>query len=151
MQITILRYNHLPNSTQGARFVDGRLICYTCEDQAQPGGKIAGETRIPPGVYPLTLRTEGGMHKRYAARFAWHRGMLWLQGVPGFEWVYIHVGNTHDHTEGCILVGEMPGRPECAEASVSQSVKAYARLCALVHAATDNGEPVTVRVEEVYP
>jgi hypothetical protein len=32
--------------------------------------------------------------------------MLWLQNVPGFEWIYIHTGNTEGHTDGCPLIGD---------------------------------------------
>ncbi|KKK90217.1 hypothetical protein LCGC14_2725280, partial [marine sediment metagenome] len=34
-----------------------------------------------------------------------HEGMIWLQNVPGFKYIYIHCGNDDDDTDGCILVG----------------------------------------------
>lgn len=72
--------------------------------------KVAGETRIPAGKYPLQLRTEGSKTKRYAERFPdMHKGMLWLQDVPDFTYVYIHIGNRAEDTEGCILVGMRAG------------------------------------------
>lgn len=47
------------------------------------------------------------MAKRYDAAYSDidHSGMLWLQDVHNFEWVYIHTGVNDDHTSGCILVG----------------------------------------------
>lgn len=81
------------------------VVCGTLEDEHRDE-KVAGETRIPAGRYEIKLRTDSPMADKYRARYGeWHRGMLWLQNVPGFEWVYIHTGNTDDHTEGCILVG----------------------------------------------
>lgn len=114
-------------STIGALFFDGKFICFTCED-AHHKIKVPGKTRIPAGVYKIDVRNEGGLTKRYAARFPdIHKGMLWLRDVPGFEWIYIHVGNTHRHTEGCILVGE--GATCNPDKNATQaSAKAYRRL-----------------------
>jgi len=29
-----------------------------------------------------------------------------LQDVPNFQYVYIHIGNDDDHTDGCLLVAD---------------------------------------------
>lgn len=114
-------------STAGALFVDGKFMCWTLEDGFR-AEKVAKETRIPAGAYRIKLRTEGGMHPRYQARFGnLHQGMLWLQDVPNFEWVYLHVGNTHEHTEGCILVGEGVNARH-GDMSLQASRDAYRRL-----------------------
>lgn len=82
------------------------FLCLTLEDIEREGAKVFGSTAIPRGVYELGLRTEGAMHPKYAQRFpAWHRGMIWLQDVPGFEYVYLHIGNTARDTLGCVLLG----------------------------------------------
>ena len=99
------------------------------------------ETRIPAATYRITLRDEGGMTGRYAKRFPeFHRGMLWLRDVPGFEWIYIHLGNTDDHTSGCILVGRQPrmtpGKPLFLGASKPAYVNLY-RQCVDAAAADD--------------
>lgn len=85
--------------------------CFTLEDGYRIP-KVRGETRIPPGDYRCTLRTDGGMHEKYSREFATiHRGMLWLRNVPGFQWIYLHCGNEVDDTEGCILVGAQASIP----------------------------------------
>ena len=125
-------------STVGALFVDGEFLCWTLEDgfRAQ---KVAKETRIPAGAYRINLRTEGGMHPRYKERFgSLHRGMLWLQDVPNFEWVYLHVGNNHEHTEGCILVGESVNARR-GDMSLQASRDAYRKLCMMVMDAASVG------------
>ena len=67
---------------------------------------MSKETRIPAGTYELKIRTEGSLTKRYESRFPdFHEGMIWLQNVPNFKWIYIHCGNDDDDTDGCILVG----------------------------------------------
>ena len=104
MKLRLERFSSGPDSTLGLLFVDGSFVCFTCEDEHRDV-KVAAETRIPAGTYEIKLRTEGGFHDKYSKRFAFHRGMLHLQDVPGFTWIYIHIGNTEKDTAGCILVG----------------------------------------------
>jgi len=101
--------------------------CFTMEDQPNEP-KIPGETRIPKGRYKIELRTEGGMQARYAERFDWHKGMLWLRDVPDFTYVYIHLGNDDDDTDGCILVGDGAISNVMERGMVTRSEVAYTRL-----------------------
>lgn len=81
------------------------MLCGTMEDTYRQV-KVKGRTRIPAGTYKIKLRNEGTLTQKYAQKFPdIHRGMLWLQNVPGFEYIYIHLGNTADDSEGCILLG----------------------------------------------
>lgn len=138
MKITLERFTGDDASTLGLVHVDGAFECFGLEDRYRET-KVAGSTRIPAGTYPIKLRTEGGVHKTYAGEFKHiHKGMLWLQDVPGFEWIYIHVGNTHVHTEGCILVGRGANSTPGAM-SVSNSVVAYHALYQKVVAAAEAG------------
>lgn len=106
MLITVRRLISNTDETLSAIYVDDDLQCYGMEDERREV-KVAGETRIPAGTYPVTLRTEGGIHPKYEKMFPdMHKGMLWLQGVPGFSWIYFHVGNRDEHTEGCVLVAQ---------------------------------------------
>jgi len=108
MLLELFRYNTTDTDTLGFLMIDGRLACYTIED-TQRAVKVDGQTRIPSGTYQILLRDEGGMTKRYRNRFGdMHRGMLHLQDVPEFSWVYLHVGNTEDDSLGCLIVGDIP-------------------------------------------
>ena len=143
MLLEQIRFPSLAEATLGGLCVDRRFFCFTLDDQSQPV-KVAGETRIPAGTYEIKLRAEGAMHEKYNGKFPDHRGMLWLQDVPGFEWVYIHIGNDDDDTLGCILVGDglhVSGK-------LSESTVAYRRLYGLVSNAILAGEPVTITVED---
>lgn len=104
MKITVQRYKHNDEATLSRVLLDGQQFCFGLEDQPQEE-KVMHETRIPAGTYRIKLRDEGGMTKKYAERYDFHIGMLHVQDVPGFEWIYIHTGNTDDHTSGCLLVG----------------------------------------------
>ena len=109
MNYRVLRINSQMDFTIGVLFVIGktyvRKLCYSLEDEFRIE-KVSGETRIPAGTYELKLRTEGSLNERYKTRFNdIHEGMIWLQDVPNFKWIYIHCGNDDDDTDGCILVG----------------------------------------------
>ena len=111
MKLEILRFNSSDDFTSGLLFdvTDNKrkFLCYTLEDQAQTT-KVYGETRIPAGTYNLTLRTEGGFHTRYLAKFGgeFHKGMIYVNDVPDFEYILWHIGNTDDDTAGCLLLGK---------------------------------------------
>lgn len=124
------------------------FLCYVLEDQFNEP-KIPGETRIPPGRYKIELRrTHSGMNKRYSKRFSWHRGMLWLRRVPNFRWIYIHVGNKDDDSEGCLLVGNGQTENVTERGQVMSSVSAYKRIYHHIVAALDRGEDVYITVED---
>ena len=111
MKLEILRFNSSDDFTSGLLFdvTDNKrkFLCYTLEDQAQTT-KVYGETRIPAGTYNLTLRTEGGFHTRYLDKFGgeFHKGMIYVNDVPDFEYILWHIGNTDDDTAGCLLLGK---------------------------------------------
>ena len=92
MHLTLYRLSTSEESTVGALYMNGEFAGWTLEDTKRIK-KVAGETRVPAGLYEMKLRKEGGMHQKYRERFGrMHKGMLWLQNVPGFEWIYIHTG-----------------------------------------------------------
>ena len=121
--------------------------CFTMEDQPNEP-KVPGETRIPAGRYKIELRTEGGMNERYSRKFDWHFGMLWLQDVPGFEWVYIHYGNYERDTDGCILVGDGCQSNVLDDGMVMSSVAAYTRLYSEIMRAMDADKDVWITIED---
>jgi hypothetical protein len=110
------------NSTIGVLTV-GNHTCATLEDAIREE-KVYGETAIPAGLYELKLRNRGGMTSRYKQKYPdMHEGMIWLQDVPGYSWVYLHVGNYPHDTLGCILLGE-----RASTDMVLSSRKAYKRM-----------------------
>jgi hypothetical protein len=144
MELLVSRFVSGKDSTGGLMFMNNEFFCYTCEDQYQEV-KVPKETRIPEGRYQIKLRNEGGMTQRYGARFPFHRGMLHLQDVPDFEWVYIHIGNDDDDTEGCVLVGRGIATVN-KESHITDSTIAYTQLYNLILMAFDRGEEVWITV-----
>lgn len=105
IELTLLRTINDDDSTGGVFYIDGDPYCFTCEDQYQET-KVKGETRIPEGRYEVKLRkVESGLTRRYRKRYPWFTYHLHLQNVPGFNYIYIHIGNDDNDTDGCILLG----------------------------------------------
>ena len=109
MNYRLLRINSQADFSAGVMFsLDvGRIrhLCYSLEDEFREV-KVRKETRIPADTYKLKLRENSPLSNRYQFRYPdIHQGMIWLQDVPGFKYIYIHCGNDDDVTDGCILVG----------------------------------------------
>ena len=143
MKLSLLRAPSLPESTLGWLLVDGRLACFTLEDERREV-KVPGETRIPDGTYPLSLQTVGRLHEKYKERYPEHRGMIVLRNVPGFEGVMFHTGVTDKDTAGCILVGDGAH----VSGTISESTVSYRRIYGMVSNAILAGEPVTIEVRD---
>ena len=140
MFIEVKRLQDNGKATTGEMYVDGKFECYTLEDTYNYP-KVFGKTRIPEGSYAVELRKEGGMVQKYNAKYPDHDGMLWLRDVPNFKYVYIHVGNFHEDTDGCILVGKTLG-----DGTIGNSVAAYKELYPKIVEQLKAGYPVNIEV-----
>lgn len=96
-------------------------------------GKIAGKTAIPAGRYEI--------RDTYSPRFKRH--VLELVGVPGFQGVRIHSGNTADDSAGCLILG-LKG----TEIGVAESHAAMELFNADVRRALAKGR-VFINIEDV--
>jgi len=142
MLMQLVRLDDNGNSTIGTLSINGAFKCFTLEDTYN-ATKVCGSTRIPAGTYSINLRTVGSMVKKYNDKYDWHKGMLWLQGVPGFKYIYIHIGNTSIDTEGCILVGK---GCDSTVNTISSSKAAYIELYKQVLSDIENGIEVTIQI-----
>jgi hypothetical protein len=148
MKLEVLRFSSGEDSTSGLLFdVTGERIflSYTLEDEYRDN-KIAGETRIPDGIYKIGFRKEGGFHSKYKKRFpSIHKGMLQVNNVPNFDFILIHCGNTDEHTAGCLLVGDSQiNNMVQKDGFIGESTQAYKRIYPPIAEALENGEEVTI-------
>ena len=143
MLLELIRKKNNSDATLGELSIDGKFECYTLEDEPREV-KVYAETRIPAGEYKIKFQTSGEMTKKYFVKFPdIHKGMLWLQDVPNFTGVYIHIGNTDDDSKGCILVGKLFNETKF---SLVHSTIAYVSLYIKVANALTNNEDVTIKI-----
>ncbi|UKK52651.1 DUF5675 family protein [Prevotella sp. E2-28] len=90
----------------GERFGDGKKYCNLLEDEDRglkqdmpldkiKAVKIKGQTAIPAGRYRIIFT--------YSPKYK--KQMPLVSGVPGFDGIRIHSGNSNKDTEGCLLFG----------------------------------------------
>lgn len=147
MNVDLVWYNSQEDFSDGLLFVDGEFMCHTIGDEKR-AEKVIGETRIPLGRYKIELRVEGGFHQKYLNKFGsnFHKGMLWVKNVPKFEYILIHIGNTDDDTDGCILVGMSNNADE--QGFIGQSTDAYTKIYPIIRDAILKGDEVYLNVIE---
>lgn len=106
MKLTLKRIALRKTYTIGKLYIDDDYFCDTLEDAVRDldkdgkfdngEKKIKGKTAIPYGTYQVKW-TYSPRFKKYTPQ---------LMNVPSFEGIRIHSGNSSDHTEGCLLLGQ---------------------------------------------
>jgi hypothetical protein len=97
MVIKVIRETYTEDTTVGVVLVDGKFFGYCLEDVVRGTGiKVHGKTAIPAGRYEVIVNQSN--------RFK--REMPLLLNVTNFEGIRIHGGNTHEDTEGCLLIAK---------------------------------------------
>lgn len=133
---------------------DGKKLCCGVEDEVRTV-KLFGEMCIPAGRYPLGLRNSPRFSHEYYTRdgvtlitaaayklltvktgYKEH-DTIWVQNIPGFQYVLFHWGNTDDDTDGCYIVGRSHawiGKQRGVETSRATYITLYAKIAAQIRA-----------------
>ena len=116
--------------------IEDKYFCDTLEptwrDYEHGAYKVKGRSAIPEGRYAVVIS--------YSPRFK--QWLPILLGVPKFEGIRIHAGNTAKDTEGCILVGK-----NREVGKVLDSRKWLYELKQKIVEAKDRGESVWITVK----
>src|SRR5690606_10986940 len=105
MRTKILRVAEGKQSTLSQLYIDHVFQCYLLEDKNR-SIKIPKQTAILTGNYNLMQNTWGGMNAEYRQKLPkLYKGMIEINGLPNFSFLYIHIGNTYKQTAGCPLCG----------------------------------------------
>lgn len=133
MKLYLERLQLDPDVTIGSLSVNDAWECWALEDVVRPPGavKVPGQTAIPAGTYGIDIT--------YSPHF--RMPLPLLMGVPNFEGVRIHSGNTAADTAGCILVGQ-----DRLARSLGKSRLAFQALFAKLSSAKARGEPITIEI-----
>jgi hypothetical protein len=143
--LTVLRYLDDGQTTLGLLFLRKKFFAYTLEDTRREE-KVAGETRIPAGIYPLAFnQTLTPLTTKYRQNWPWFEYHLEIQNIPEFAHVYLHVGNTHEDTKGCLLIADGVNTASTTK-MISHSRIAFERLYKTMHALLLSGEQVQIRI-----
>lgn len=133
MEILLSREPSADGATIGHLFIDGRFAMFTLEDVTRTH-KLAGETAIPEGRYPVTITRS----QRFGTM------LPLVSHVPDFSGIRFHAGNTAADTSGCILVGlaRHLGSP-----TIESSRSALEILMAKMALALAHGEEIWLTIE----
>ena len=141
MKLTLKRIALKPTYTIGKLYIDDNYFCDTLEDTVRDINKdgkfdngekkIKGKTAIPYGTYEIKW-TYSPRFKKYAPQ---------LMNVPSFEGIRIHSGNSSEHTEGCLLLGENK-----KVGMVLNSKATIAKFCPIIKDACAKGK-VTIEIK----
>lgn len=147
MKIQLKRFFKNEECTIGKIYADNIFQCYSLEDRIRDK-KIAHETAIPAGEYPVKLIKYGSIHERYKKdpRTAQvHDGMFLLENVPGYTDILIHMGLTKADTWGCILCG---AEYDSEKNTLRNSSGGYLKLYLTMLAAAKRKETITIEVTD---
>lgn len=153
MEIKVKRKWKKEAYTIGKMYIDGEYVCDTLEDKDRGltssmsvaqicGVKVHGETAIPTGRYLVDMKT---VSPRFGSRaqYQFCKGRLpRLCNTPGYQGVLIHIGNTAQDTDGCILVGENK-----AVGQVLNSTATFRKVYAKLKAADERREQIWITIE----
>lgn len=145
MKIRLHRIAHRQAYTIGNLFINGKYECDTLEDRDRLNEglpKIHGYTAIPVGTYHINMNTVSPkFSKRVQYSFCGGR-LPRLENVPQFEGVLIHIGNTPEDTDGCILVGQNKVRGQ-----LINSTATFRNLYEKLIKAHLSGEDILITIE----
>lgn len=151
MKLQLKRIALRESYTIGRLFVDDMYVCDTLEDKVRDVNrngrfdngevKIYGQTAIPYGTYDVTLKVKSPKFS-LKPEYKWCNGYLpRLLGVPHFDGILIHAGNTHRSTAGCVLVGRntVVGR-------LTESMATLKRLYGILSKPDTAGERIFIEI-----
>lgn len=144
-ELTLLRYLDDGNTSLGLLYLGKQFFCYTLEDTHRDE-KVPAGTRIPEGRYPLSFNpTLTDLTKKYRSRFSWFDYHIEINNIPNYDLVYLHIGNSHQDTRGCILLADGVNTGS-SEKMVTHSQRAFERFYKAVYPKISSQENLEIKI-----
>lgn len=135
MELKVKRHTFTDEYTVGDLEVGNKFICNTLEDKVRilnkATDKVYGKTAIPAGRYRVVMDFSNKYKKI----------MPHILGVPFFEGIRIHAGNSSNDSCGCILVGRYT-----TNGWLTESKKYQDQLYAMLKEAQNRGEQIFLTI-----
>lgn len=143
LKLRLERYYLGPNDTLSNLYIEypdrKELVCQVVEDKVRNAlgtpddmfDKVYGKTAIPYGTYQVIMS--------YSNRFK--KQLPELLDVPNFSGVRIHSGNTHEDTEGCLIVGNNP-KPSDTKSWVYNSKVTLSKVIEIIQTGLEKGKVI---------
>lgn len=164
MNFLLQRFSDNRDSTLGLLFEklsDGKgnkLVFqnYTLEDEYRDV-KVASETRIPAGFYELKISKHvdakgnevvSPLTEKYRAKYPWFKNHIEVTGIKTHTSVYCHIGNTDDHTAGCLLFGDNADNNMIGPGSISNSTASFKRWYERVSEHLGDGKKAFIEIRD---
>lgn len=156
MNFILQRFSDNRDSTLGLLFEkksDGKgekvvFQNYTLEDEFRES-KVSGETRIPAGFYELKImETVTPLTEKYRAKYPWFKKHIEVTNIKGFKGVYLHIGNSDEDTDGCILFGDNADNNRIGPGSVSNSTASFKRWYETVYEHLESGKKAFITIRD---
>lgn len=155
LNILVERYLFEDTYTIGKLYIDGVYLCDTLEDKDRmltsdmkedivKNIKVHGRTAIGSGVYKVDMKTISPKFSKYAAYKSIEGKLPRLEDVIAFDGILIHIGNKHEDTEGCLLVGTYNGK-----GIIEYSTKAFNELYSILKKADNEGKNIYIQIVRV--
>ena len=157
MKLLLKRIYTCSTYTIGHLYVDGIFVCDTIEDTDRGLDsnmplsklqqlKVKHETAIPYGTYTILMNIISPKYSKKQYYMDICKGRVpRLNNVPVYDGVLIHCGNTAADSSGCILVGYNK-----VKGKVINSKVAFEKLYAILYAANNRGETITITIDRTY-
>ena len=156
MKLTVDRRYKKEEYTISNLYVDSIWFCNVIEDKDRglkktwplsqiQKYKVKDKTAIPTGTYSLTMKVQSPKFSqwKYSRLYGFCKGYLpRLLGVPGFDGVLIHIGNTAESSSGCLCVGINDRK-----GMVTKSTETFRKLYDVLKAADDRGENISITIQ----
>jgi hypothetical protein len=121
--ILVLRNSFTEKSTQGDLYLNGDYFCKTLEDVSRGRGiKLMARTSIPEGTYLVDVSESARFKRLMPMVFNQPNGYELVNGDISFKGIRIHGGNTHEHTEGCILAAYNSLNPDTIQGTAERDL-----------------------------